>query len=331
MKAVKYLGLFCMVLLLMYSCKGPQPEKKPKITIDTTFYPSFSGDTAFSFVAKQISYGPRVSNSEANKRCGDWLIEKLRTYTSDVTVQAFQARAYNGQVIHGRNIIASFHPEASSRILLASHWDSRPFADHDPNPANRNKPIDGANDGASGVGVLLELARIMHTYPPNIGVDIILFDAEDYGPPEDLQTQQGEHWWGLGSQYWSRNKHIPSYNARYGVLLDMVGVPQPSFLMEGFSMYYAPDVVKKIWDIAASLGYGKYFPKQKGGFITDDHYYVNKYAGIPMIDIIHLENDPQGSSFFEHWHTLQDNLEHVDPQSLQMVGDVLVRLIYKPQ
>lgn len=188
-----------MSLIFLYSCKGPQHEKKPKIAIDTTFYPSFSADTAFSFVVKQVGFGPRVSNSDANRRCGDWLIQKLGSYSSDIIVQAFKARAYNGEVINGRNIIASFRPEASSRILLASHWDSRPFADHDPNPANRHKPIDGANDGASGVGVLLELARIMHSYPPNIGVDIILFDAEDYGPPEDMQSQQGEDWWGLGS------------------------------------------------------------------------------------------------------------------------------------
>lgn len=319
-----------LVILFLGACGGREKpvlkeKREPKVL---KVYPVFNGDSAFYFVKRQVDFGPRVPNTEASVFCATWMMQILQRFTPHVEVQQFKARAYNGLIINGRNIIASFNLDAKARILLASHWDSRPYADHDPDPANHRKPIDGANDGASGVGVLIELARIMHQQPPSIGVDIILFDAEDYGPPSDLQTDEGNDWWGLGSQYWSRNPHQPAYQARYGVLLDMIGVQNPTFPMEGFSLYYASSVVKKVWDVAASLGYNSCFIPEPGGYITDDHYYVNKIAGIPMINIIHLEKNPNGGTFYPYWHTLGDSIDKVDKNSLQMVGEVLVKVIY---
>lgn len=319
------------ILTLITACSPKRTGEKPEgEKTESLSFLTFNSDSAFEFVKTQVNFGPRVPNSEASRACAKWLAETLRRYTPETHIQAFKARAYNGEILNGQNIIASFHPQAKKRILLGAHWDSRPYADLDPDPANHRKPIDGANDGASGVGVLLELARLMSISEPSAGVDIVLFDAEDYGPPQDNQSSGNEEAWGLGSQYWGRNPHIPNYRAQYGVLLDMVGVPNPTFLMEGFSMYYAPQIVKKVWDIAHALGYGKYFPFEKGGYITDDHYFVNKIANIPMINIIHLEPQPNQGTFFKYWHTQMDNLDNVDPYSLQMVGDVLVRLVYTP-
>lgn len=298
-------------------------EKKSVIV-----YPIFNADTAYFFVKRQVDFGPRVPNTNASSRCAEWMVGVLRRYTFEVHIQSFKARAYNGQVLNGRNIIASFNPDQKNRIMLAAHWDSRPYADHDPDPTNHRKPIDGANDGASGVGVLMELGRLMHQQAPPLGVDIILFDLEDYGPPSDLQTDENNDWWGLGSQYWSRNPHKMGYQARFGILLDMVGVQNPTFPMEGFSLYYAPSVVKKVWTLAAELGYQDVFVAEPGGYITDDHYYVNKIANIPMINIIHLERNQGNGTFYPHWHTLGDSLDKVDKNSLQKVGDVLVRVIY---
>ena len=202
----------------------------------------------------------------------------------------------------------------------------KPFADQD--DENSDQPFDGANDGGSGVGVLMEIARNLQNSPVNMGIDIVLFDIEDYGPPQDEQSSETENW-GLGSQYWSRNPHLPGYRARYGILLDMVGVKDASFLMEGFSMMYAPSRVKKVWNLAAGLGYQSYFPEEYGGYITDDHYFINTIANIPTINIIHLEKDSQSGSFFEHWHTTSDNMEHIDRNTLKVVGTVVLNVVYR--
>jgi len=243
-------------------------------------------------------------------------------------VQKGVVTAFNGSPLRFQNIIASFGPPENNRILLGAHWDSRPYADHDPDPVNFNTPIDGANDGASGAGVLLEVARLLGNKPPPVGVDIILFDAEDYGPPETLQTDKNSSdEWGLGSQYWAKNPHRPGYFARYGILLDMVGAADATFLMEGVSMEYASDIVRKVWDIGNQIGYSSYFLYQQGGYITDDHYYVIRYRNIPMIDIIHL--DPAAESgMYAYWHTVHDNLDKIDRSTLKAVGQTLLTVIY---
>lgn len=301
-------------------------QNDPK-SVKNVEIPEFNGDSAYLYVQKQVNFGPRVPGSDAWSQCALWFEKMLKPLCDTLYIQDFKARAFNNEILKGKNFIAVFRPEAKKRIMLSSHWDSRPFADHDKDSKNHRKPVDGANDGASGVGVLIEMARIFKLSNPEIGVDIVLFDIEDYGPPQDAQkSEDSEDFWGLGSQYWSKNPHIPNYRAYYGVLLDMVGVPEPRFLQEGFSVYYAPHVVKKVWNLAASMGYAQYFPQEQGGYITDDHYYVNKLTGIPTINIIHLEKG--NNSFFKHWHTVHDNMESVDVKSLQMVGSVITQLIY---
>lgn len=329
---MRYIFLISVVLGIMLngcsSCekKKPEPEKPAAPLV---FVPDFNADSAYAFVAQQVEFGPRVPGTPAHAACAEWMSYKLREYTPHVVVQDFRAKVYSGKVLAGKNIIASFQPESPTRILLCAHWDSRPYADHDPDPANHRKPIDGANDGGSGVGVLLEIARLLSQYPTKTGIDIILFDLEDYGEPHDSQTGDGDTW-ALGSQHWAKNPHKPAYTARFGILLDMVGAENATFLMEGTSMYYAPDVMRKVWRIAHNLGYQRYFRETKTGAITDDHLYINRYASIPTIDIIHYETEGR-NGFFEHWHTVNDNLDAIDKTTLAVVGHVVLTVIYNEQ
>ncbi|MDD2964742.1 MAG: M28 family peptidase [Bacteroidales bacterium] len=329
-KNLSFIALVCLAVVL-WSCNNtpaPSEANTEKDTHPSMELPVFDPDSAMAYVTGQLSFGPRVPNSEASVACAKWLETTLRRFSPDVVVQGFKARAFDGTVLNGRNIVASFNPEAKARILLCAHWDSRPWADHDPDPDNHNKPIDGANDGASGVAVLIELARLFHAQPPAVGVDIVLFDAEDYGPPQSYQGRDSDDAWGLGSQYWSRNPHVVGYKARYGILLDMVGVENPTFLKEGWSLYYAPHIVKKVWSIARQAGFSANFIDDEGGYITDDHYYVNRDANIPTINIIHLQREGSSSGFYPHWHTVHDNLDKVSRTSLAVVGNVLIQVIY---
>ncbi len=309
--------------LLMTACPSKPkdtPAQKPTVTP-----PAFDIDSAYAFVKAQTDFGPRTLGSAAHTQCAQYLVNKLSEFCDTAFVQDFDARTYDGKTWKAQNIIASYAPEKSERVVLASHWDSRPFADHDPNPANHDKAIDGANDGASGVGVLLEVARQLSQLNPAIGVDIVLFDAEDYGPKEGVQAPPGE-WWGLGSQYWAQHFHKADYMARYGILLDMVGSPNARFYQESFSVRDAQPVVAKVWAHAYDLGYGDCFINQPGGIITDDHYYVNKYAPFKMIDIIHYDMY-SGTGFDPVWHTMNDNIQHIDKNTLGVVGRTLLHVI----
>lgn len=328
-KFTSILASALIILILNSSCQMGQNRtsnkkhpKKERITA-----PPFNADSAYKFVAHQVNFGPRVPGSEAHSKCASWLASELKNYGADVTVQNFKTRTYDNVTRNGKNIIASFNPEVEKRILLMAHWDSRPFADHDENTELHNTPIDGANDGASGVGVLLEMARQFQFHSPKVGIDIVLFDLEDWGPPQEMQTYD-EEYWGLGSQYWSKNPHEYGYSAAFGILLDMVGVENAEFRREYHSDREAKFVVDLVWDTASDMGYGSVFIDEPGGAITDDHYFVNKYAKIPSIDIIHLDPNSKNRSFFDHWHTINDNMEHVDKQSLQIVGDVLMTVVY---
>lgn len=289
--------------------------------------PVFSEDSAYAYVARQVAFGPRVPNTEAHRQAAAWMVSTLGRFADTVQVQQARVRAFDGTVLSISNIIASFEPEARSRILLCAHWDSRPFADWDPDPANHYSPIPGANDGASGVGVLLEVARALSLDAPGIGIDIVLFDAEDYGEHEQ-SNQNTEDSWGLGSQHWSRNPHRPDYNARFGILLDMVGASGARFKQEGFSMFYAPNIVRKVWATARRIGYGHFFPEEQGGYVTDDHYYVNQIRNIPTINIIHQENNGR-HGFFPQWHTLEDDIGIIDPATLKAVGQTVLTVIYE--
>jgi len=328
--------LLCLVIALsLASCNNPSQTSKtgatdtaemnkPKVSV-----PSFNKDSAYAFIVKQLEFGPRVPGTPAHEKCAEYIIGKLKSWCSHVIVQKCRMAAYNGRMLEGKNIIASWKPELKNRILLCSHWESRPWADHDPDPKNWRKPVDAANDGASGVGILMETARQFSLKEPTIGVDIVLFDLEDYGPPQDEMTG-ADKWWGLGSQYWAQNPHTPGYSARYGILLDMVGAPGATFLLEGISKENAPDIQKKIWDAGNRIGYSSYFLYEKGGMVTDDHVSIMKYMNIPVVDLIHLDKSTE-SGFYPYWHTTHDNLAAIDASTLKAVGQTLITVVYEEQ
>lgn len=307
------------------STDQPKNNDIPSVPVKTIPTPDFNSDSAFYFVKKQVEFGPRVPNSEAHTKCAEYLTAKLKSYKADVIVQQAEATAFDGKVLKMKNIIAQWNPEKQNRIMLCSHWDTRPFADQD--KVDVNKPIDGANDGGSGVGVLLEIGRLLSASLPNVGVDIILFDAEDYGQPESGIQKEQANTYCLGTQYWATNKHRKDYSPQFAILLDMVGAPNATFTMEGVSMEYASPVVKKVWDTATRIGYSSYFVYDQTNPITDDHYYINTLAEIPAIDIIHY--DPATKYHFPAvWHTHSDNLKNIDPKTLKAVGQTLLEVVY---
>lgn len=325
-------GLLLTVLSLSFllnSCdsveenKTSKNEQKKEVDIQV---PSFNADSAYGFVEAQVAFGPRVPNTEAHEKAAQYLENTLKRFTPNVLVQSFKQRAFDGTVLDGKNIMGRFNMDQKKRILLAAHWDSRPFADHDADEANFHTPIDGANDGASGVGILLELARIFSLQNPTVGVDIIFFDLEDYGVPHFLDQSDNKSW-ALGSQYWANNPMPVDYTANFGILLDMVGAKDAVFKMEHYSMYYAPHIVKKVWRQAGILGYGSSFIFEDGGVVMDDHIPVNEILRIPMIDIIHFDPATE-SGFFPHWHTVNDNMDQIDKASLQMVGETLTYVVF---
>lgn len=318
-----------LLLFLLGSCSNSHtPSPKGQSSSVSVATPVFHADSAFRYVAEQVAFGPRVPGSPAHANCASYLAHKLEHFGASVMVQESQVTAFDGKQYPCKNIIGQFQPDKNDRILLFAHWDSRPFADHDPDPSKRNTPIDGASDGASGVGVLLEMARQFQTQPPSVGVDIIFFDVEDMGTPDHLDLPFKEDTWCLGSQYWGQNTHKPGYSARYGILLDMVGAKGALFFKEQYSMQMAPQLVELIWNTAARLGFGNYFVFSDGGTITDDHYYVYKYTRIPCVDIIQF--DPSTTtSFGSYWHTHADNMDIIDPSTLHAVGQTLLEVIYK--
>ena len=284
--------------------------------------PAFSADSAYAFCQAQCDFGPRTMNSEAHERCGQWIVQQFQNYGMQTIEQRAALSGFDGTQLASNNIIASYQPDLQDRILLCAHWDSRPWADNDPNPDNHTKPVMAANDGASGVAVMLEIARLLKDSTLNIGVDFICFDAEDWG--NDGYSDS----WALGAQYWAKNPHKPGYKARYGILLDMVGGQQARFYREGFSRYYAPKVVDRVWRAAEVAGYSSYFPKEDGGTITDDHGPVNEVAKIPCIDIIPYYPECEESSFGPTWHTVNDDMQHIDRNTLRAVGQTLVQVLF---
>jgi len=290
--------------------------------------PIFSADSAYAFCQRQCDFGPRTMNSEAHEKCGQWIAQKFASYGLEVTEQRATLKGFDGTPLLSNNIIASYRPELKDRILVCAHWDSRPWADNDPDEANWTKPVLAANDGASGVAVMLELARLLTLKSQNsnlksqIGVDFICFDAEDWGSDNVSDS------WALGAQHWAAHPHREGYSARYGILLDMVGGQGARFYREGFSMYYAPKIVEKVWRAADDLGYGSIFPQKDGHAITDDHGPVNNVAGIPCIDIIPHYPDCRESSFGPTWHTVNDDMAHIDANTLKAVGQTLVQVIF---
>lgn len=337
--------LLLATALTLAACKEkPKPGDTTQTTDQSAMVsaPAFNADSAYAYVDRQVQFGPRVPNTPAHLQTGNYLAAQLKRFGCAVTEQPFVATTWDGKKINGRNIIGSINPSATKRILLASHWDSRPVADNDPDKADQQKPVTAANDGASGVGVLLELARTIQQAPskPTVGIDLVFFDAEDWGNGEKGvgDTKDGLSVSGqpidfigfcLGSRYWAKNPHKPGYSAYYGVLLDMVGAKGATFAREGYSQQLAPSVINTIWQTASRAGYSQFFVDQPGGPITDDHLAPNLIAKVPMIDIIHTNINTGG--FFEDWHTAQDDMSNIDRATLKAVGQTLTQVLYNEQ
>ncbi len=329
-KIVAVLAVVLLVFFLVFSVfqDKPQPRKKKdtsKTKKEHIKAPDFNADSAYAYVQKQVDFGPRNPNSESAEKCGDWLVSKLESFGANVIPQTAVVTAFDGTKLNMRNIIAEFQPEKKKRIMLYAHWDTRPFADKD--TVRLNEPILGANDGGSGVGVLLEIARILHDYPTNYGIDIMLFDSEDYGAPANRISKKKNDWC-LGSQYWSRNPHHPNYKASYGILLDMVGGKNASFPYEGTSAVYAPHILDKLFKSAGRLGYSDLFVERRTQETIDDHKYVNEIRKIPSACLVEFHIHQMGFAYGKFHHTHQDNMDVISAETLQAVGDVVMDVIY---
>ncbi len=328
LKKIIYLTL--VSLFILDACnlkKKPEQAEEPVRSVNV---PPFNADSAYLFVERQVKFGPRVPNTKAHDLAADYFISEFKKHGATVITQDFGTTTWDNHKVQLKNIIASYNPTAQKRILLASHWDTRPYADKD--KKKKNAPFEGANDGASGVGILLEISRLFGQGKlPSVGVDIILFDGEDWGTKENekssLAMPEGyEDWWCLGSQYWAKHKHQKNYSAYFGILLDMVGSKHAQFLREGVSLEYAPTVVEKVWNTASRLGYTDYFVKTNVGGITDDHAFVNEIGKIPMIDIVHYQT---GVGFFgDYHHSRKDNMSIISKETLGAVGTTLMNVVY---
>lgn len=292
------------------------PEAKPRV-----IPPDFNADSAFAFIKAQADMGPRVPGSKAHDLAIEYYEKQFKKYGAEVIIQKGNTTTFDGKPWILKNIIATYNPKAETRVLLCAHWDSRPFCEKDYDLTNKSKPCPGVNDGASGVGVLMEMARHFSNKAPEVGIDIVLFDLEDYG-----DNRGDPNTWCLGSQYWSKTPHVPYYSAKFGVLLDMVGAKDAIFPKEGLSRFYAGEYVNLIWGTAQKLGYGNYFVNQECAEMTDDHSPINKLAQIPCVDILHY--DMMKNEFFEHHHTTTDDLSNIDKNTLKAVGHTLLEVIY---
>ena len=306
---------------------APAPAVKTQVPV-----PAFSADSAFAHVAAQVSHGPRTAGSAGHGRTRAYIQQALERYGAEVSVQDFPAKFYDGTRATGYNIVGSFNPDAPRRIFLCAHYDTRPLADSDlADPARRDEPILGADDGGSGVGVLLEVARLLGRQPPGIedfGVDLVFFDLEDFGESGGADPQAATYTWGLGSQAWARQPHVEGYAPRFGILLDMVGAEGAVFGKEAYSRQFAGDVQARVWNLARTMGRGDRFVEADIGYTTDDHFFVNTIAGFPTIDIIYK---PIGTNrgFGDHWHTHDDDLDVISRETLGDVGQVVTAAVYR--
>jgi hypothetical protein len=271
----------------------------------------FNGLTAFTYVEKQMSFGPRIPNKPGHDQAADWLLGELRVRADTVIVQEINHRLSNGQVLHLRNFFARFKPQATERVLFLAHWDTRPMADKSQNLGQQRMPVPGANDGASGVAVLLGVADALKAHPPANGVDLLFVDGEDYGDFADTNDVL------IGSRYFAAHQP-PGYQPLYAVLFDMVADKDLQIFQEGQSMAFAPEVVQRVWRVAADRGHERQFVPSARHTLTDDHVSLQK-AGIHAIDVVDFD--------YPYWHTTEDTIDKVSAESLQIVGDVAVALV----
>jgi len=316
---------FLIVGAIMFSACSENPKTTILTAPKGNNVPVFQPDSAYQYIKKQLEFGPRYPNSEGHRSALAWKLNKLRSFAGNngVYAQEFQVSGYDGDTLSLANIIASFNPTATDRILLCAHWDTRPRSDAETDIIKAKMPVLGADDGGSGVGVLLELARLFSKNPPPIGVDIVLFDGEDYGKEGDLSM------YFLGSRHWAQNPPVSGYKPRFGILLDMVGGTGASFPKEINSVNVAPILVDELWMLASELGYSPLFKNELGLPIQDDHVILNQYTSFKTINIIHHRR-PFGdqTGFPDYWHTSKDNLDIIDVKVLDAVGKTIAELIY---
>lgn len=292
--------LFYLFFLLPFACSHAQT-------------PSFGAVRAFGFLEAQCDFGPRIPGSEGSRKCIDFMVQQLENAGATVQQQPFIfSNPLTGEQVMAANVIGSFGNQ-SNRIVLCAHFDTRPYADEDPDPAKRKMPVPGANDGASGVAVLLEMAEQFKNHPPPAGVDMVFFDAEDSGIEGNNLS------WCQGSRYFAKNPIVPHF-PEYAVLLDMIGDRDLQIPIEGYSNRYAPQLVQKIWSRAEALGLTP-FVRQTTGYVVDDHLELMK-AGIPAVDLIDFD--------YPYWHTVEDLPKHCSAESLAVTGRLLLSLIYEP-
>ena len=279
--------------------------------------PQFDGERAYQSLVGLVEFGPRNPGSPGHENALKFIKNELSRVSDRVFEQRFFVSLnHSNDSLELTNIVASFSPEKGNRVLLCAHWDTRPWADQDPNPENRTKPILGANDGASGVACLLEIARIIQDRKPRYGVDIVLFDGEDFGNPgwEEEIPYSG---YLLGSSYFAQSTLGGSgYRPQFGILVDMVGDRDLNIYMEGNSIQFAPERVK--WVFEKAKGIPQFHPEVRH-YVTDDHIPLNQ-AGIPTILLIDFE--------YPYWHTLEDTPDKCSSESLQAIGDLLIRILY---
>ena len=323
MKKAPYLSFVLVISVLISSCtKEKEEEYMPLYEINyNSKVPDFDAEYAYNQIEQQVSFGPRNPNSKGHKEALNYLYKELSKYSKNIKLQPFSYSGYNNERLELTNIITKFNPEKKHRIILCAHWDTRPRSDMDKEQAYKNKPILGANDGASGVGILLEIAKLLSQNKINYGVDIILFDGEDYGKRSDLTS------YSLGAKYFSSN--LPAdYKPAFGVLLDMVGDKDANFPIEGNSKLYAPGIVNTIWNLAEQVQADKFINKEDEA-IYDDHITLNE-SGILTADIIDLEligaNTPVERR--NYWHTHSDTMQNIGKSTLEQVGKVITKLIW---
>ena len=337
MKKIRFSLWVALFIFILYSCKQDNRSVQETVTEapkKEVTIPVFNSDSAYAYVEKQVSFGPRSPNSEGHRDCKNYLVNKLGSFADQVIQQDFSAQTYRGDAFDATNIIGQFNPSNRERILLAAHWDSRFIAEEDPDESKRDEPILGADDGGSGVGVLLEIARLMKSDPIDLGVDIVFFDAEDQG---ERGNPNANETWCLGAQHWSRNPHSGGANAKFGILLDMVGGKNAQFSIENVRNTYEPvhagkidALYREVWQLAQAMGKGNYFVKTVTNPTTDDHYFVNIIRKIPMIDIINKPLDSR-TSFMPNWHTHADDMDGIDKRTLRAVGQVVTAIVYKEE
>lgn len=314
---------------LFYSCKqnkSSDSDENQAGVLELKESLQFDANLAYGYVQKQIAFGPRVPSTKAHELCAEWIIKELKSSTDTVYYQEFSTTTYDGKTHQGKNIMAKLNPTNINRVLLSAHWDSRHIADKD--RTKTDQPILGADDGGSGVAVILALMQSLQKNNPKLGIDIVFFDIEDYGQPENSGLPPMEGSWCLGSQYWAGH-YSEGIRPRWGILLDMVGAKGATFPKEEISMLYASHLVSDIWEVARQLGYSSIFIPENMGSIQDDHMYINTLAQIPTVDI--LGYNVRANAFGRHHHTHMDNMSIMDKTTLLAVGRVLEYFILKEE